>query len=78
MQKIQVVNAAEMDGLMIVFTELILQGFTVEDVASVMKPMNISKEEIYYGLTTCDPNWENVDYLYNTYMAWAESTREED
>ena len=73
MQKIKVINANELDGNGQVLTELSIQGYDVEALADIMRPMGFHKEEIYYILESVDPNWENVDYLYNLYLGWAES-----
>lgn len=73
MKKINVINANELDGNGQVLTELSIQGYDIESLASILKPMSFSKEEIYYILESVDPKWEDVDYLYNLYLAWAES-----
>lgn len=73
MQKINVINANELDGNGQVLTELSIQGYDVESLASILKPMSFSKQEIYYILESVDPKWEDVGYLYNLYLAWAES-----
>lgn len=78
MNKINVINSNELEGSFLVFTEMILQGFETVDVAGLMRPMNFTKEEVYHALETVDPDWENVDYLRNTYLAWSESQEEEE
>lgn len=76
--KISVVHSNELEGSFIVFTEMILQGFSPNDVTDLMRPMNFSAQEVYHALETVDPDWENVDYLRNTYLAWAETENEEE
>lgn len=73
MKKIKVLNTNELDGNGQVLTELSIQGYDSESLSQILRPMGFSKEEMYYILESVDPNWENVDYLYNLYLAWAES-----
>lgn len=70
-------NANELDGNGQVLTELSIQGWDVESLSQIMRPMSFSNKEIYYILESIDPKWEDVDYLYNVYLAWGEAENEQ-
>ena len=69
--KIKVFNQNELDGNGQVLTELSIQGF--DRLEDILRPMGFDTREMYYILESVSPNWEDIDYLYNLYLAWSES-----
>lgn len=77
MGKQLIIDARHLDGVGVVLTELALQGYEQSDIADIIRPMNLDKEEVYYILESVDPSWENVGYLMQVYLAWVESEEQQ-
>lgn len=78
MSKVVVLDTKQLEGIGMVLTEMVLQGWSQEDVADIIRPMGISVEEIHHLLEYVDPKWEEneVWYLVDLYFAWVEASHE--
>lgn len=72
---IDIIDAQQLDGIMIVLTEMALQNYDTSRIADIISPMGLSSQEIHYMLESCDPTWREsqIDYLVAVYTAWLEA-----